>query len=188
MIDESGIIEEILAGNQRAFTQLVDNYKRLVAHIVFKMIPEENDREDVCQEVFVKIYKSLAGFRGDAKLSTWIGRVAYNKCIDYLNKKRISLSEEDFEETAKYIPADHEDAEQKAEYRDMQIAVQAEIDELPVRYGTILVLYHLHDMNYNEIGDVLSMPAGTVKSYLFRGRKLLKERLLSKYNIEEFWQ
>jgi RNA polymerase sigma-70 factor (ECF subfamily) len=184
--DRNGIIKRILTGDERAFAQLVEKYKRLVAHIVFKMIPDATEREDVCQEVFVKVYKSLKSYRGEAKLSTWIGRITHNRCVDYLSKKNLPVADEEFEETARRIPDDTPSPDDKAEKGELAVMVQREIDQLPVRYGMILALYHLHDMSYNEISGVLKIPEGTVKSYLFRGRKILKERLLERYNKEEF--
>jgi len=186
--DGNGIVDRVLSGEKQAFSELVVNYQRLVAHIVFKMIPETTEREDVCQEVFIKVYQNLGSFRGDSKLSTWIGRVTYNKCIDYLTKKRLPIDDEDIGQSLKPISGSSVAIEKDMENYELAVLVQEEIDLLPPRYGTILALYHLHDMSYIEIGKVLKLPEGTIKSYIFRGRKILKERLESKYDIKELWQ
>jgi RNA polymerase sigma-70 factor (ECF subfamily) len=186
--NEKKLIDEILSGNQAAFERLVNKYERLVAHIVYKMIPASEEFEDICQEVFIKVYKSLKTYRGDARLSTWIGRITYNRCIDYLNRKKIPIIEDDLSTAADYIADNSEGPDSRAELANTAEAVRFEIDRLPPRVGTIVALYHLEDMSYAEIGEILNMPDGTVKSYLFRGRKLLRDRLTSKYNIEELWQ
>ncbi|MFH2036025.1 MAG: sigma-70 family RNA polymerase sigma factor [Candidatus Zixiibacteriota bacterium] len=188
MDEAKELIDDILSGNSRAFEQLVKKYQRLVAHIVYKMIPEKDELEDLCQEVFVKVYQNLEKYRGDAKFSTWIGRITYNRCVDHLNRKQIPVSDDDFENSLTYLPDDKSTPNDNMEKGQVSALIQQEVDSLPPQLGVIVVLYHLQEMSYAEIGKILDMPDGTVKSYLFRGRKLLKERLLSKYNIEEFWQ
>ena len=188
MDENKSLIDDILSGNNRAFEKLVTKYQRLVAHIVYKMIPEKDDFEDLCQEVFLKVYSNLSKFRGDAKLSTWIGRIAYNRCVDYLNRNQIDVSNGDFEDQMTYIADEKATPDSNMQTDEISELIRAEIDSLPPKLGTIIALYHIEEMSYIEIGKILNMPDGTVKSYLFRGRKLLKERLMSKYSEEELWQ
>jgi RNA polymerase sigma factor (sigma-70 family) len=175
-------IRAVLNGDARAFAKLVDQHKRLVSHIVFRLIPAESDREDLCQDVFLKVYQNLDGFHFNAKLSTWIARIAYNTCLNFLDKKRESLYEDlaPVGETLDSLPVDNDRPDTITEQRQQAVRLCEEIDQLPVQYGLILSLYHLQDMSYAEIGRILSMPDGTVKSYLFRARRLLKERLVSR--------
>ena len=91
MHDNERLVRQILDGNELAFERLIRNFQRLVSHIVFRMIDNVSDREDICQDVFVKVYKNLKGFRFDSKLSTWIARIAYNRCINFLEKKKVVL-------------------------------------------------------------------------------------------------
>jgi len=187
MIDNRQLIDDILTGKRGAFEALVEGHKRLVSHVVFRIVSNRADREDLCQEVFVKVYQNLARFRKQSKLSTWIARIAFNTCLNHLEKKRLPLYEDCSveDETIESCPGDWPSPDKWAESRSTSVRVCEEIDHLPVRYGLILSLYHLQDMSYAEIGKILSMPDGTVKSYLFRARKLLKERMLSKYTREE---
>ena len=152
------------------------------------LIPNKNELEDVSQEVFVKVFRNLNKYRGDAKFSTWIGKITYNRCVDYLSRKKIPVTDSDFDSVATYVADDGKTPDDITNDGNVSDILRAEIDRLPPQLGTILALYHLEEMSYAEIGDILKMPDGTVKSYLFRGRKLLKERLMSKYNIEELWQ
>jgi RNA polymerase sigma factor (sigma-70 family) len=180
-------IRAVLNGDARAFAKLVDQHKRLVSHIVFRLIPAESDREDLCQDVFLKVYQNLDGFHFNAKLSTWIARIAYNTCLNFLDKKRESLYEDlaPVGETLDSLPVDNDRPDTITEQRQQAVRLCEEIDQLPVQYGLILSLYHLQDMSYAEIGRILSMPDGTVKSYLFRARRLLKERLVSRATEEK---
>lgn len=138
----------------------------------------------------MKVYQNLSVFQFEAKLSTWIAKIAYNRCLDFLEKKR-ALLYDDF--SFEGNPVDNFSAndilpDESAEKKDLSIRLQTEIEKMPVQYRTILTLYHLDEMSYAEISEIMQLPEGTVKSYLFRARRLLKEKLMSKYQKEELWQ
>ncbi len=181
------LVEKILSGKTEEFSALIGEYQRLVSHIVFRMIPKQADREDICQDVFIQIYQNLGNFKFEAKLSTWIARIAYNRCVNYLEKKKtplfddLSAEEESIETQSEISIAPHIFTEQQ----DRSSRLQIEINKLPIQYRTILTLYHLDEMKYNEITEITGLPEGTVKNYLFRARKQLKERLMKKYVVEE---
>ncbi len=191
MNDERQLIKEILAGNKAALQTFIESYQKLVSHVVFRMITNNHDREDLCQEVFIKVYQNLGGFKHGCKISTWIARIAHNSCLNYLEKKRVPLlddvisSEEEnvidrFSDGSK-APDDY------TETRELNERVQDEINLLPPRIGVLLALYHLEEMSYEEIAEITQQPMGTVKSYLYRARKMLKENLMEKYRVEEIW-
>jgi len=187
--DSKFLIEEILSGNQKAFQTFIETYQRLVSHVVFRMVPDEADREDLCQDIFLKIYKNLPEFKFNSKVSTWIARIAYNTCVNYLEKRKLPLFED---LSTERISLDNLSGtlvapDEYAEERDISQRLKIEIEKLPVHFRTILTLFHLESMSYHEIGDIMKLPEGTVKSYLFRARKSLKERLLSQYQQEELW-
>jgi RNA polymerase sigma factor (sigma-70 family) len=185
--DPRQLVDRILHGDPGAFKQLVKDHERLVGQVVFRMIPADSDREDLCQDIFVKVYQNLDTFRFDSKLSTWITRIAYTTCLNHLEKKKILLFEDCSPEgsTLDDCRSEGGDPEQWTGSRQTAVRICEEIDHLPVVYGTILSLFHLQEMSYDEIGQILSLPEGTVKSYLFRARKMLKERLLVRYRVEE---
>ena len=186
-MDSRVLVKKTLAGNKKAFESIVEGHQRLVSHVVFRMIQNAADQEDICQDVFLKVYQNLGGFQFEAKLSTWIARIAYNTCLSYLEKKRVPLfddlmPEEKTIETASdcsYRP------DQLVEGKETSSVLRNEIEKMPVHYRTILTLYHLDQMSYREIGETMELPEGTVKSHLFRARRLLKERLLAKYKRED---
>ena len=180
-------IKRILSGDHKAFEEFVKQHQRLVSHIVFRMVTNEEDRKDICQDVFLKIHQNLAGFRGESKLSTWVGRVAYNRCLNHLEKKKVPLYEDQSPEgvTVDSVIGAAIRPDEYTEQQDLATRLRAEIAELPAQYRAIVSLYHLDEMTYKEIGEITTLPEGTVKSNLFRARKLLKERLAAKYQPEE---
>lgn len=187
MTDQKILVEKILAGDGNAFRTLVEKHQRLVTHFVFRMIPAGADREDICQEVFLKVYQNLGRFRFDSSLSTWIGKIARNTCLSFLEKKKLPLYEDLADENKGFEPVDNKHARPDCSLAEKEISaiLHGEIDRLPAVYKTIVTLYHVDRMSYAEIADIMNMPEGTVKSYLFRARRLMKNRLLSKYQREE---
>jgi RNA polymerase sigma factor (sigma-70 family) len=187
MTDNKLIVKKILAGNKKAFETLIRQHQRLVSHVVFRMVDNRADREDICQDVFLKVYQNLGGFQFESKLSTWIAKIAYNTCLNYLEKKRVLLYDDlsTEERNLETVPTTADGPDRLAEGKEISDLLRSEIDKMPVHYRTILTLYHLDQMSYQEIGDSMDLPEGTVKSYLFRGRKLLKERLMAKYQPED---
>lgn len=175
MIDDQALVSRVVNGDKQAFRLLIKQHERLVAHMVGRLVDRHEDREELCQDVFLKVYEKIAEFNFQSKLSTWIATIAYRMGINHLRKKKIDLHDIPEEEsfTVHFISQDDplvtiEDAEIEAMTFNL-------IDQLPPHYKTILTLYHLDDMNYREIGEVTGLPEGTVKNYLFRARNLLKE-------------
>jgi RNA polymerase sigma-70 factor (ECF subfamily) len=189
-VDEArDLVNRILAGDAKAFKSLVEQNQRLVSHIVFKMIPNETDREDLSQDVFMRVYRNLGRFEFRSKLSTWIARITYNTCGNYLEKKKIPLYEDlaPEQKTIDSCAGANPLPDEYTEKQEISDRLREEVDMLPIQYKTIITLYHLDEMSYTEIGGIMKLPEGTVKSYLFRARKLLKERLTAKFQPEELW-
>ncbi|MFH1699389.1 MAG: sigma-70 family RNA polymerase sigma factor [Candidatus Zixiibacteriota bacterium] len=187
MIDSKRLVHKILAGNKSAFRDLINQYQRLVSHIVYRMIKRETDQEDICQEVFIKVYQNLGNFRFDCKLSTWIARISYTTCLNFLEKKKLPFYEDLGDEGSSFEPADSQVKRPDYQFaqKDISSILKQEIENIPPVYQTIVTLYHIDEMSYTEIADIMKMPEGTVKSYLFRARRMLKDKLLTKYNREE---
>lgn len=189
MDDDRALIEKILVGDSGAFAEFIAQYQRLVSHIVFRMIDNTTDREDICQDVFIGLFRGLKDFRFESKVSTWVGRVAYYRCINHLEKMKTplfgDLGDEDWnlDDVAGSAPR----PDDVAESRDVSARVREEIGKLPEQFRVILTLYHLDQMSYHEIAEIMKLPEGTVKSHLFRARKLLKRRLAARYRPEELW-
>jgi RNA polymerase sigma-70 factor (ECF subfamily) len=187
MNDERLLVEQVLAGDKAAFERLVSRYQRLVSHIVARIAGTEGDFEDICQDVFFKVYKNLKSFHFDCKLSSWIGRIAHNTSLNHVARKR-PASFSDFTEE-EYSADSYADGQpgpvEIAEQADVANRLKVEIRKLPQAYRTALTLYHLEEMSYIEIGQIMGLPINTVKSHIFRARRMLKEKLLSVYRRED---
>lgn len=187
MEDERNVIEKILAGETGYYRDLIEAHRNLVIHIAFRMVDNSDDREDICQEVFIKAYQNLSGFRHNAKFSTWLGKITYNTCLNYLTKKKVPLYDDIAPEgeTIESQPGETSAPDKIASEGNISDILKLEIGSLPTLHRTVLTLYHLDGLSYREIGEVMDLPEGTVKSYLFRARKSLKKRLSGKYRKEE---
>ncbi len=186
--DDKLLLETIVSGDPQAFRPFIQKYERLVGHIVSRMVRNRADREDLGQEIFIKIYKSLPQFQFRSKISTWVAQIAYHTCLNYLQKKRIALladlSGEEEADPLSLVVDDMPRPDQWTENREMGRYMQAAMQSLAPAYATVLTLYHVDELKYQEIAQVMELPEGTIKSYLFRARKMVKERLHG-YLIEE---
>ncbi len=189
-VDENALVQQITNGHVDEFQKIITKYQKLVWHLVAKIVKSEADREDVCQDVFVKVYRNLNSFKFESKLSTWIGRIAYNSSINFIKKKKPELYEDISPEgiTLDSLAGSNVNPANFTDSQNVSAILKREIMNLPIQYKTIVTLYHLDEMNYNEIAEITTLPIGTVKSHLFRARKLLKDRLELKYTKEDLCQ
>ncbi|MBJ6145369.1 RNA polymerase sigma factor [Hymenobacter sp. BT559] len=185
------LVAQVLGGNTAAFGQVVQRTEGLVTQLIFKMIRHPADRPDLAQEVYLKVFKNLAGFKFQAKLSTWVGQVTYNTCLHYLEKKQLVLldpaeaaPDDATEEGRRALPTATSDDDPETALFDQDLAgiLSAAIEQLPPLYRTLISLYHQQELSYEEIAQITSLPDGTVKNYLFRARKQLKQHLLARYH------
>lgn len=174
-MNDSELISQILSGNRNAFTFLVTRYQKLVIHITGRLIQRNDELEDVCQEVFLKVFQNLGKYRSECKLSTWIATIAYNTSINYLRKFKKGDEVDLNDSAAMRNLTDFKQADY--EQKDLHLYIHKQIELLPVHYRTVLTLYHLEEFSYQEIEQITGMPEGTIKSYLFRAKALLKEKL-----------
>jgi len=175
------LVDPVLGGDTPAFGEIISMTEGLVAQIVCRLISNEEDRKDIVQDIYLKVFHHLKGFRFQSKLSTWVAQIAYNTCNSQLQKKRLPLQVLPEEETS----GDGTPADGSILRKELTGIVQAEIGRLPPLYQTLVGLYHQEDLSYQEMAQITGLPEGTVKSYLFRARKMLKEKLLSTYKMEK---
>ena len=195
-LTDQQLVAQVLGGNTAAFGQLVRRTEGLVTQLVFKLIRQPADRPDIAQEVYLKVFKNLPGFKFQAKLSTWVGQIAYNTCLHYLEKKQLVLV--DWSESAPDDPPEvgrrappalvagpDSDPETALFGQDLAGILSTAIEQLPPLYRTLIALYHQQELSYEEIAQITSLPDGTVKNYLFRARKLLRQQLLAHYQRDD---
>jgi RNA polymerase sigma-70 factor (ECF subfamily) len=168
-----------------AFRQLIKQHERLVAHMIGRVVKSESDKEELCQDVFMKVYEKLREFTFQSKLSTWIATIAYRHAINHLRKEKMQFSDIPDEESFTKRFIESETPGDLLEEADSDQFVSKLVEQLPVQYKTIITLYHVEGMTYPEICEVMNLPEGTVKSYLFRARALLKEMVKKHLGKEE---
>ncbi|WP_198652047.1 RNA polymerase sigma factor [Chitinophaga deserti] len=178
------VADRVLEGEREAFSIIVERTEKLVIHIISGMVPLREDRQDIAQDVYLKAFRSLSGFRYEAKLSTWIARITYNTCVNHLRKKRLPLIAPATIEAAD-IPEAAGDPLTLLSARQLTFILQQAITRLSPLYNTLITLYHQANMSITEIAQITDLPEGTVKSYLYRARKLMQQHLTKHYQNKE---
>lgn len=178
---DKAIVAGILSGNTQGFAVIVKSTEKLVTQIVRKMTVNEDDQKDLVQDIYLKVYQNLSSFQYKSKLSTWIANIAYNTTINYLQKKKIPILDiETNLESKSTLSENIEMAIYKKERLDI---LDIQLNKLPPLYKTLLTLYHLEELSNREISDITKLPEGTIKSYLYRARKILKDNINHHFKI-----
>ncbi|HEY9062369.1 MAG TPA: RNA polymerase sigma factor [Pseudobacteroides sp.] len=171
--------------NREGFDLLFQKYERYIYKICYFYASSKDDSLDLVQEIYMKIFKSLDSFDEDKALLPWIKRITINTCINFLkknNKGVISLNESTVpeEDPLELKLVSSENTEQQILYQDTKKVVENSIRELPYEIRMAIILRHIKGYSYKAISDLMSCPEGTVKTYIHRGRNLLKKSLIKK--------
>ncbi len=182
------LVKQLLNGDANAFELLVKRTEGLVAQIVFKMVANAEDRRDLIQDIYLSAYRHIRGFKFQSKLSTWVGSIAYHACYNYLQKKKLLLIENTQEDGSDeytlealanhFVDRSSNETLNKIFRSELRTILKIGIEQLPPLYSTIITLYHYEEMSYQEISQITALPEGTLKNYLFRARKKLKDYVL----------
>ena len=159
------LAQRIARGERAAFEEFLDRYGERVHRLVRRSVPCEADAEDVTQEIFLDLYRSIGSFRGDSSLATWVYRVAMNHCLRHGEKQRAAQSRHDEAEREEAADPTADPARHAAR-RELQGTVHRALDELSEAHRDVVVLHELHGLTYGECAKVLDVPVGTVKSRL----------------------
>ena len=186
------LIRRLREHDERAFAEFVRAYQNQVFNLVFRMLGNREEAEDVAQEVFITVFKNIESFRGDCRLSTWIYRIATNHCrnrIKYLARRKTQEHREYQDEIGRLQPREGvagqptagqvERPDQMAEGRQMETLVQKAIKTLDEEHREVIVLRDIQNLAYQDICEITGLPSGTVKSRLHRARLALKDKLKS---------
>lgn len=180
-INDQYYINLILNGDTNAFHILVDRYKDLVYSLSLRMLKNREEAEEVSQDTFVKVFKSLPRFKGDSKFSTWIYKIAYNTCLDRLKKNKKFYNDVPIDEFTEHQVRTIDDALENLEAKEREQAIQDCISLLPNEDGFLLTLYYFEEQSLDDISKVMGLTPNNVKVKLFRSRKklaaILKQRL-----------
>ncbi|MDQ3907468.1 MAG: sigma-70 family RNA polymerase sigma factor [Acidobacteriota bacterium] len=180
------IVERARAGDREAFGEIVRRWERRIFALAFGILGREEDARDATQETFVAAFRNLGGFRGDAKVSSWLHRIAVNQCITRQRRAKVrgETSLEGAEEGGAQFEADAvENPAESAEGRERTEAVRRAVNALPPELRAVVVMKEFEDLTFQEIADALGVPLSTVKSRLYTALKQLRLRL-EKFSAE----
>ena len=178
------IINQIIKGDTSAFSVLVDNYKDLVFTLALRMVKNREEAEEVSQDTFIKVYKSLNKFKGDSKFSTWIYKVAYNTCLDRLKKIKREYNVVAIDEFTEHQVKTLENALDQMEEQEHKQKIQECLQLLPSEDSFLLTFYYFEDQSLEEISKVVGLTANNVKVKLYRIRKKLTSILKAQLEPE----
>jgi RNA polymerase sigma-70 factor (ECF subfamily) len=174
--DEDGndraLIERFLGGDDKAFETLMDRYYERIDRLALRLVGDGAAAAEIAQEAFVRAYRALPRFRGDASLYSWLYRITVNLCLTHLRRR------------APVIPLDAAaavsagaDPAARLEAEQRQALVRDAVDALPPHYRVVILLSSVDELSYQEIASLLAVPVGTVKSRINSAKRLLREKL-----------
>ena len=171
-VNERELVERCRRGDDAAFQELVDRYKNLVFGLIARMIPDRSRAEDVAQDVFLRVHRGLPYFRGEARLSTWIYRIAANVCAQAAGPSTVPLDDDRVSSRAIASSADRR-------FSDLELRDRLEkaIARLPAHYRLLIAAHYLDGMKYEDLAEALKLPLGTVKTQLHRAKQQLRRWL-----------
>ena len=173
---ESHLVDRLRRGDPRAFEELVIAHQHRVFGVALRMLRNRAEAEEVAQEVFLRVHRSIGDFRGEAKLSTWLYAIASRLCLNRLASGERRIAHEGEETLARVASGDADPADE-VERGELEAALQRAVAELPDERRIVVVLRDLEGLSYEEIAAALELPLNTVRSRLHRARMDLKNKL-----------
>ena len=178
------LVERVRAGDKRAFDVLVSKYQRRLMRLVSRLVHDPAEAEDVVQETFIKAYRALRHFRGDAAFYTWLYRIGINTAKNYLltqGRRTPTSSDTDAGQAESFDDGnrlrDNNTPESVLASKQIAATVNAAMDVLPIELRTAIVLREIEGLSYEEISEIMACPIGTVRSRIFRAREVIAEKL-----------
>jgi RNA polymerase sigma-70 factor (ECF subfamily) len=175
------IVERALTGDADAFGELVRRWERRIFALTYGILGREEDARDATQETFLAAFRNLRGFRGEAKVSSWLHRIAVNQCISRQRRAKVrsesALDDEQDTDTGSFTTPVSESPVRVVEGRQETLAVRRAINSLPLELRQVVVMKEFEELTFREIADALDLPLSTVKSRLYTALKQLQMRL-----------
>lgn len=178
------LVERVRAGDKRAFGLLVEKYRRKLLRLLSRMVRDQDEIEDIAQETFIKAYRALPQFRGDAAFYTWLYRIAVNTAKNHLasrNRAMPTISDQamndEDEPDERLVAQDIATPETELLSKQVAIAVNQAVDALPEELRQAITLREIEGMSYEEIAEYMACPIGTVRSRIFRAREAIATKL-----------
>lgn len=173
-LSDQEIINKCLSGDVDSFSLLVTRYKKLVHKIVFSMVKDTQDVNDISQEVFIRVYQNLNKYNSQFKFSTWISKITTNYCLDTFKKKK--FNQVPIDEVVD-LSAGNETPESEYIKKEKTNSIRKIINDLPDMYRLPIMLFHNNGLSYEEITKVLNQPMSIVKNRIYRARQMLKDKI-----------
>jgi RNA polymerase sigma-70 factor (ECF subfamily) len=184
MSTDAALVDAVRAGDATAYRGLVEKYQGRVYNVIYGLVRNREDAQELTQETFVKAYRNLHGFRSDSRFYTWVYRIAMNLAIDFTRRRKrapISGTDEDIgvrDSRGEIADVHHIDSPRKAlERKQLHRAIMDALDQLPEQQKQVILLREIEGLSYREIAEVLDLVEGTVMSRLFYARKKLQKVL-----------
>ncbi|MFQ5745890.1 MAG: sigma-70 family RNA polymerase sigma factor [Gemmatimonadota bacterium] len=184
---DQDLVRLCLRGDERAARELVSRFERPVFSIIFRIVRDRELAEDLSQETFVRTFNHLHRYDDSYRFSSWLFKIAYNLTVDHLRRKRLdtvsmhgapdAVSAESREATSFEVPATTERPDARVESVELAGEMEAAIARLRPEYRTAVLLRHVEGRAYEEIAEIMDIPLGTVKTYIFRARRELRASL-----------
>jgi RNA polymerase sigma-70 factor (ECF subfamily) len=175
------IVERALTGDAEAFGEIVRRWERRIFALTYGMLGREEDARDATQETFLAAFRNLRGFRGEAKVSSWLHRIAVNQCISRQRRTKVrsesALDEEQEKQAGRFTAPLSFSPARVLEGRQQTMAVRRAVNSLPLELRQVVVMKEFEELTFREIADVLDLPLSTVKSRLYTALKQLQMRL-----------
>jgi RNA polymerase sigma-70 factor (ECF subfamily) len=189
--DDLTLVQRVRSGDQRAYKTLVERYQRKVFSVALGMLKDREEARDVAQEAFVKVYRYLDHFKGDASFYTWLYRITVNICIDVMRRKGSGKTENvEFDESVQHDVSEANlgalgtrlgtNPQKSALRKELAEKIQAALEQVPEKHRAILLLREIEGMSYEDLSRTLEIPKGTVMSRLFHAR-LKVQKVLNEY-------
>lgn len=175
--DDAQLVARSLKQDQEAFGQLIDRHASSIVNLAYRMVGNRAEAEDLAQETFLSAFKSLATFRADAKFSTWLYRIATNKCKDWLRVKRPGEQLHDVDEALDTHVAEDRTPERLLSQQQVALELEQAIQRLPPLYREAFVLKHVEGLSYEEMQAILGVNGDTLKMRVYKGRLQLSREL-----------
>jgi RNA polymerase sigma-70 factor, ECF subfamily len=186
-LSDQEIVARASHGSEAAYRELIGRYQRPVFSLIYRLVRDRELAEDLAQETFIKVLNAIDRYRPEFKFSSWIFKIAHNTALDQLRKKELdtlslqgsphATSAEAAEASAPRVASTEENPEEYTASREIGEHLERAIGTLRPEYRTAIVLWHVEGRPYEEIAEVMDVPLGTVKTFIHRARKELREQL-----------
>ncbi len=177
--DDAQLVARSLKQDHEAFGQLIDRHASVIVNLAYRMVGNRAEAEDLAQEAFLAAFKALSTFRADSKFSTWLYRIASNKCKDWLRAKRPGMGQQDvdIDEAIDVHVADEQTPEHLLSQQQVAQELDGAIQRLPPLYREAFVLKHIEGLSYEEMEEILGVNGDTLKMRVYKGRLQLSRDL-----------